>query len=113
MLTKQPDILKATENSKVERGYGTHMSIQIKEELEVEARDWLTRVAGEKLCNFHLIFSIPLLKELIAYNKDGNFDRVIAFLLCIYNEMQNHHVKIQKKTDDYDVDDFFKDTDLF
>jgi len=113
LLTKQPDILSATENSKVQRGYGTHMTIQIKEELETYARDWLTRSAGENMCNFHLIFSIPLLKELIAYNKVGNFDRVIAFLLCIYNEMQNHHVKIQKRTDEPEIDEFFEDDDLF
>ena len=113
LLTKQPDILKATENSKVERGHGTHMTIQIKEELELYARDWLTTSIGDNLYRYHLIFSKPLLKELIAYNKVGNFDRVIAFLLCIYNQLQNHHVKVTKVRNDIDRDPFFDDTELF
>lgn len=113
LLTKQPDILKATERSQVQRGYGTHMTIQIKEELELYARDWLTTSIGNNMYRYHLIFSIPLLKELIAYNKDGNFDRVIAFLLCIYNQMQNHHVKVVKVRDEIERDPFFDDDDLF
>lgn len=109
LLSKQPDILKATENSNVERGYGIHMTNVIKEELEIYARDWLLQEAGEGLLNLHKVYSPGLLQELISYNDKGNFDRVIAFLLCICNRLQHHHTNVVTKKKEIMIDPFFEE----
>ena len=101
LLAKTPTILKATEGSKVNRHYGIHMTQYIKDELEIYTRDWLLQDAGDGKLNLHKIYSPALLQELIYYNRDGNFDRVIAFMLTICHRLQNYHVKvkdIQKET---------------
>lgn len=93
-LARSSNILKATENSNVDRVYGTHMNKNIKEELEIYLRDWLLEDAGDGLKNYQRIYSVGLLKELINYNDTGNFDRVIAMLLVIYKRMMNHRIKV-------------------
>jgi len=108
LLTKTPTLLKATEGSKVQRQFGLHMTEQIKNELEIYTRDWLLQDAGEGKLNLHKINSLSLLQELIYYNRQGNFDRVIAFMLTICNRMNNYHIKVQEiKENVKTVDPFF------
>lgn len=98
LLSDTPnDLLKSTRNTTVNRVKGTHMIKGIKDELEIYARDWLFTPVGDGKCNYHYIYSKPLLKELIAYNVDGNFDRVIAFLLLIYNKLQFQRFIVKQK----------------
>jgi hypothetical protein len=98
-LKEQPGIIKnIVANSKTHRGYGIHMSEPIKRQAEIYLRDWLLEKRGdgedgEHKLNLHSIYSIPLLKELIAYTKDGNFDRVIAMMLCMLHSHENYNVK--------------------
>ena len=112
LLCKTPDILKATERSKVQRQYGTHMTKQIKVELELYLRDWLTEVRGtdgdglERL-NLHMIYSMPLVEELIRYNDTGNFDRVISFMLTNLHRLQNHNIKVKEVKEVVAQDSFF------
>jgi hypothetical protein len=49
---------------------------------------WMLETAyGEERANLYTIKSIPLLKEAIYWNKDGNFDRISALgMLLIYRE---------------------------
>src|SRR5699024_10593196 len=69
LLHRQPDIIKQiSPNSNVSRGYGIHMTKPIKTELEIMTRDWLNTEIGEGKTRLQQILSIPLLKELIAYN---------------------------------------------
>lgn len=99
LLKEQPGIIKnIVKDSKVHRGYGIHMSEQIKRQAEIYVRDWLLEKRadgsnGESKLNLHSIYSIPLLKELIAYTKDGNFDRVIAFMLCMLHSQENYNIQ--------------------
>ena len=95
LLAKTPTILKATEGSKVERQYGIHMTDHIKDELEIYTRDWLLKDAGAGKLNLHKIYSMPLLEELISYNRVGNFDRGISFMLTICNRLSNYHMKVE------------------
>lgn len=99
-LVDTPTILKATANTSVNRGKGIHMTDDIKSELEIYLRDWLIKSRGDGKLNLHSIYSKPLLKELIAYNKEGNFDRVIAFMLTNLNRLNNLNIKVKeaKKT---------------
>ena len=59
--------------------------------------------------NLHTIKSIPLLKELIAYDREGNFDRVIAFMLCILQAQEMHKIHLEESTPRLliDMDPFF------
>lgn len=108
-LSGTPTILKATKNSTVDRTYGIHMTKTIKEELEIYTRDWLLAPAGEGKINLHYIYSVPLLEELIAYNDEGNFDRVIALMLCICNKMNFTNIYAKRK-EEIQRDNFFERT---
>lgn len=114
LLAKTPTILKSTENSKVQRTYGIHMNAMIKDEIEIYTRDWLQTEIEEGKLNLHKINSIPLLLELINYNKTGNFDRVIAFMLVILYRLQLHHLKVKEVTKEKSVgEDFFNRLNKF
>lgn len=106
LLSSTPSILKANASGTVQRTFGQHMTVPVREELELFARDWLNESRGEGLMQLHMIYSPGLLKELIMYNDTGNFDRVIAFLLLICNRMQHHHVVVEQKKE-IEVDEFF------
>lgn len=107
LLARTPNILKATANSNVDRGYGIHMTKHIKSELEIYTRDWLKEPAGDGTLNLHKIRSIPLLEELIYYNDTGNFDRVIAFMLVILHRHQIHHIKVEEARTEHSTKDSF------
>ena len=107
LLAKTPSILKATEGSKVERTYGIHMTEGIKDELEIYTRDWLLQDAGNGKLNLHKIYSIPLLEELINYNRIGNFDRVIAYMLVICNRLSNYNMKVSSIQENKIIEDAF------
>ena len=91
-------------DSKVQRNFGVHMSrgangnSGIKDQCEIYSRDWLYTerddIDGKKIFNFHTIKSIPLLKELIAYDGEVNTDRVIAFMLCILQTKELHKIHV-------------------
>lgn len=107
LLAYTPTVLKANQASKVSRMYGQHMSKVVKNELELLTRDWLQGSAGEGTLNLHHIYSEPLLEELIAYNEDGNFDRVIALMLAICLQGQFHQIVVEKK-EEIKKDPFFE-----
>jgi hypothetical protein len=108
LLARQPDILKATEGSKVQRMYGIHMTEQIKDEIEIYTRDWLLQDAGNGKLNLHKIYSIPLIQELIFYNRRGNYDRVIAFMLTIVHMLQRKQLIVtEARGEKYGMDPFF------
>lgn len=100
LLAETPtyQLSKIIPDSKVNRGYGIHMNETIKDQLELYCKQWLleerTGPNGETMLNLHTIMSIPLLKELIAYDGERNCDRAIALFCCILQlkEMHNLHV---------------------
>ena len=102
-LAYTPTILKANQSSTVSRVYGQHASEPVRDELELMTRDWLLEPAGEAnkdgsmRLNLHNIYSVPLLRELIAYNDHGNYDRVDAFMFTVCQKRQLHHHIVQKK----------------
>lgn len=112
-LAYTPTILKSNANTSVSRVYGQHMTkikvangfVGVKPELEIYFRDWLSEKVDDKL-QLHYIYSKPLLKELIAYNDDGNFDRVIAIMLAYAQKLQMHRIIATEKKE-IKKDDFF------
>lgn len=114
-LFEQPEILKdIVKNTTVNRGYGIHMTETIKTQGELWLRDWLYSERqgdnDEKILNLHTIKSIPLLKELVAYDRELNTDRVIAFMCCIIQLKEMHRVILHEMSDKkfVDLDPFFK-----
>lgn len=87
-LAKQPNnvIKSIIQNSKVVREYGIHMISSIKQTGEMNLSDYIEE-------NCHNIFFIDALEELIKYDNEGNFDRVIAMMLCLFHAQQVHHTR--------------------
>lgn len=113
LLHVQPNIIKSiSPSSKVERGYGIHMSKQIKDDLEIKVRDWLKEEIEPGILQLTKILSIPLLTELIAYNNEGNFDRFISFSLCILQNLELHNIVYEEAQQENLLDTFF-DRKLF
>jgi len=96
LLQKQPELIKdVLQNSRV---HG--------EEL---IKSWLIESYNDKadsaVLNLHKIRCIPLLKELIAYNNEGNFDRAMAFMMVIYfiQETRKQDIKKMQEVDKTDI----------
>ena len=95
-LARQPEIIKdIIKDSHVNRGYGIHMPDKIKSYGELKIREWLMYEYDEGKFNTDKIFSINLLKELINYNRTGNFDRVISLMLVILYNEELHRVVLK------------------
>lgn len=113
-LTETPTILadrKIIKNSIVNRGYGVHMTPAIKRQGELYIADWLvqpvTDLDGKEILRLHTIRSIPLLKELISYDSDRNFDRVIALMCVMFQNEQDHDIKPKSMEDSIFNDPFW------
>ncbi len=98
LLADQPDIIsEIIKDSKVQRRKGIHMVTGIKDWGEIQIRDWLNEEYEPGKKNLTRIFSEALLEELISYNDDGNFDRVIALMMIMIYKAQLHHLHVKKK----------------
>jgi hypothetical protein len=114
LLKEQPGIIKSiSPNSKVSRGYGIHMSTQIKRQAELYLRDWLLEPRGQTedgktIYNYMTILSVPLLEELIAYNPEsGNYDRVMA-ILCLMLHIEDNQAVVKYIDRPKNSDPFFQ-----
>ena len=99
LLADQPEIIKdVIQHSKVQRQKGMHMSKPLKLYGEELIKMWLLEpYENEGLLNLHKIRSLALLKELIAYNDTGNFDRVMAFMMVVYHLEEVKKIKVEKE----------------
>jgi len=113
LLAYTPGVMKANETSKTaqSRVYGQHMSTTVKKEAEIYLRDWLLDSIGDGKLQLHTIKSLPLLKELIAYNDEGNFDRVIALMLVVIQSIQMKAILVEEIKKEAEEKD--KEPDLF
>lgn len=86
LLMDQPQYIKdVVPNSSVNRNKGMHMSIPLKVHGETLIKNWLETEYVPTKMQLTKIRSIPLLKELIAYNRtQGNYDRVMALMQTVY-----------------------------
>jgi hypothetical protein len=101
LLADQPDIINdiLQTTTKVSRKKGIHMNKEIKLWGERLIRDWLNEEYAPGYKNLNKVFSEALLEELISYNEDGNFDRVMAFMMIMIYKEELHHVHVQSKKD--------------
>ena len=101
LLADQPDIINdiLQTTTKVARKKGIHMNKEIKLWGERLIRDWLNDEYAPGYKNLTKVFSEALLEELISYNEDGNFDRVMAFMMIMIYKEELHHVHVKEKKD--------------
>ena len=102
LLMDQPDYIKdIIKDSRVERGKGMHMTQGLKEHGEDLINAWLREPYDTEpdILNLHKIRSIPLLKELIGYNPEGNFDRVISLTCIMYAVQQLRKYRVEETKD--------------
>lgn len=106
LLAAQPDavISAAIKESKVARVYGIHMIDKLKDAGEKYIKEWLLTIRdydsdGNAILNLHTIYDPGLLEELILYNRKGNFDRVMAFMMVMFQvEEDSNTVYEENKT---------------
>jgi hypothetical protein len=91
LLARQPDqVIKANvDNSKAARTYGIHMVEKLKDAGEKYIKQWLLEERdfdenGNAILNLNTIYDPALLDELVLYNRKGNFDRVMAFMMVMF-----------------------------
>jgi hypothetical protein len=111
LLATQPQTVlnnkKASWDSTPQRVYGYPMSNKkMKEEGILYIRDWLLEERGANdngkiVRNLDLIPDRSLVQEMIAFNYEGNFDRVMAFMGCVIGleETHNKYIDEQSRTD--------------
>ena len=102
MLEEQFSFLDKKElQGNTKRAYGMNMTRQRKEQGEIYLRDWLlTPVTnlenGEKKLILHTILDPALLEEFLRFNKEGNFDRVMALMIGMYHRKEVYNKKVQQ-----------------
>lgn len=104
LLAAQPDtvISKTIKNSKVARIYGCHMNDKLKDAGAKYIKRWLLTERdfdenGNALTNIDYIYDIGLLEELILFNMKGNFDRVMAMMMLMFQIEEEEEGKEYEK----------------
>lgn len=111
LLHEQPKLIKdIIPNSQVHRGYGMHMNEELKKYGERLINTWLRTSYQGEIKNVHKIRCIPLLKEMILFNYDNNFDRVMSFMMVMYlkEELRRYEIKEETRVKSILDSDFFK-----
>jgi len=95
-------ISKVIKDSTVSRIKGCHMNERMKDAGEKFILRWLWTERGtneddSKVYNMDLIPSVPLIEELIAYHREGNFDRVMAMMQLMFMVEETYENEIHKE----------------
>jgi hypothetical protein len=114
-LQEEADIYDKGEkvSNSLSRGYGMSMSnLKKKQQGCLYLRDWLlcrrgVDPSGKIKLNLNMIYSVPLLEELIKFEYDGNFDRVSACIIAMYYQKQIESKSIDRPQYVYNTDPFF------
>jgi hypothetical protein len=100
LLADQPDVIKdITNNSKVNRGKGCHMTKEIKAWCFDQIKEWLEEDRGNGQLGLNTILSEPLLEELIKCNDKSNVDRIMALCQIMIYKEQLYNCKVKEHQD--------------
>jgi hypothetical protein len=100
MLADQPDIIRDVVGiTTVQRIKGCHMNKPLKIWGIGLLKDWLNEEYAPGRKNLTKIFSEALLEELIAYNDNGNFDRVMAMIQVMIYLRELYSVTVKRNKD--------------
>lgn len=112
LLSDTPEIIRdIIQDSTVNRKKGMHMVTGLKTTGEDFVNSFLReKVDDSGVLNLHKLRSVPLIKELIAFDQDGNYDRVMALMMVIY--YRNDRIRFREKKKNVikrlEDSDFFK-----
>ena len=76
------------------------MPIEIKRWGERLTKSWMLEEYAPGRRNLTKIMSEPLLEELISYNEDGNFDRVMALFCVMIYRFELSNVEVRKRDEE-------------
>ena len=108
LLVDTPDIVNdIIQDTHVNRRKGIHMTKFIKEYGLGLIKEWLNEEISPGVKRLTTILSEPLLEELIAYNDTGNFDRVIAFIMCLILREDMYNVSVKERKEEDKKEQFF------
>lgn len=114
LLADEPQIIHdVVKDSHVNRKKGMHMTKELKIYGENLIKTWLIEPVTDvepDFLNMHKLRSQPLLKELIAYHAEGNFDRVSAMMMLMYfiQELRKVSAEPEKNVYSFTEMSFFK-----
>lgn len=101
LLAFQPNrvITANIKDSEVNRVYGIHMTEKLKDAGEKYIKQWLLEIRdydseGNPIYNLDTINDPGLLEELILYNRKGNFDRVMSFMMLMFQIEEEGEQKV-------------------
>ena len=104
MLIKDPTtIINEKLNPNINANYGMNIGGGDKsKDALIYIRDWLYEPVSQTeddkvLYRFHYIYDLPLLLELVNYNENGNFDRLSALKLAMYQRQAYRVLKRKPK----------------
>jgi len=113
LLADEPEITwkKELQSVKTGRNKGIMMNEKRKGTGAIYLRDWLITKRGvnqdeQEILNLHYIYDEALLKELLKWNKKGNFDRVSCLLVGMFDYREAEHIEVQETIQD-NTNDFF------
>jgi hypothetical protein len=121
-LEEEVDIYDKREGvaiKKLNRQYGISVgSKERKGQGELYFAQWLKtprgkKENGERVYNFHKIYDLGLLEELIRYDRDGNFDRVAANIAGHLMLKGVHNQEIAAAEEEAQMEDSIFNRDLF
>lgn len=108
LLVDTPEIVNdIVQDTHVNRHKGIHMLKAIKDYGLGLIKEWLNEETSPGVKNLTNILSEPLLEELIAYNDTGNFDRVIALIMCLLLREDMYNVSVKSKVEEDKREEFF------
>lgn len=102
LLANEPDLeWEATLKGKTGRGKGMHMTDNRKSTGAILLRDWLLTPVGKDIYGntklvLHYIYDAGLLRELLKWNLKGNFDRVSALLVGMFDMKETFDKEIKQ-----------------
>ena len=109
LLAAQPDavINNSVKNSRVARVFGCHMNDQLKAAGERYIAEWLNMILdydefGNAIHTYDRIYSPRMLEELIAYNRNGNFDMVMSLMMALFMVQEEELPSLGKAKDSSD-----------
>lgn len=102
------------QSRRVNRPYGMHMTEARKNQGEIYIRDWLNEPVrfedGEaSMLRLNTIIDPATLQELIKFNRDGNFDRVMALMIAMYYLKELHNAQVAPRVKSAHADFFSRD----
>lgn len=118
MLSPTKAISKSVKNYSNKYDFGVTINSQLKLHCEQLIRQWLLepwkKEEGKDLeSNVSNLFSLRIIRELIAYNREGNFDHISSLMLLMLwlsQERETVHVEPGKVSEKYKELDTFLNT---